>query len=424
LSRLLTAIALATCAAPLAGCGETTHHAPDDNVIYAVPADARAYVHLDRSSGDWKRARESLARLPAIETALLDLISRAPHPPGNGEAGIALLPGSDKPRVVEPGARPAKPSLGGLPGYQQLIEGLPARRFAHAYVSQGALGPLRRLDRSVTAVAAAADLDGDVMRIRLRAAHRRVVGPCSAGRGTSALLDIADPDAAFYAEVPSITCAIRALAARFDGVGAALGAFGRAAERRGGVSLEDELLPLLKSRGALIATPGKHAPTLTLIVDGVDETEALDILARLQPALIHLLGVGELGQAPTFGSTDVEGITAATARLAPGLELSYAAWDDRLVVSTSLDGIAAVRRAKGLPGSESFDAVLGDRPSEPSALVFLDLNQLLALGEQAGLAEDPRYLAVRDDLQKLRAAGAVLSREEKFTTAELTFQIP
>ena len=60
-----------------------------------------------------------------------------------------------------------------------------------------------------------------------------------------------------------------------------------------------------------------------------------------------------------------------------------------------------------------------------SALVFLDLNQLLTLGEQAGLAEDPRYLAVRDDLQKLRAAGAVVSREEeKFTTAELTFQIP
>ncbi len=190
------------------------------------------------------------------------------------------------------------------------------------------------------------------------------------------------------------------------------------------MSLEDELLPLLDRRGALVASPGKDAPVLTFILDDVEEEQALDILARLQPALIHLLGVEELGQAPTFGAAEVAGVTAATARLAPGLELSYAAFDDRLVVSTALQGIAAVRRADGLPGEDGFDAVLGDRPDAHSALLFLDLNQLLTLGEQAGLAEDPRYLAVRDDLQKLRAAGAVLSREEEFTTAELTFQIP
>ena len=92
--------------------------------------------------------------------------------------------------------------------------------------------------------------------------------------------------------------------------------------------------------------------------------------------------------------------------------------------SAPLPAETAIERAGGLPGTDAFEAVLGDRPSDPSALVFVDLIQLLALGEQAGLAEDPRYLAVRDDLQKLRAAGAVLSREEKFTTAELTFQIP
>ena len=183
-------------------------------------------------------------------------------------------------------------------------------------------------------------------------------------------------------------------------------------------------MPLLDHRGALIASPGENAPALTLVVDDVDEKHALDVLSRLQPALISLLGVRGLGQAPTFGSADVQGITAATAHLAPGLELSYAAWDGRLVVSTSLAGIATARKAEGLPGTDGFDAVLGDRPDSLSALVFLDLNQLLTLGEQAGLAEDPRYLALRDDLQKLRAAGAVLTREGEFTTAELTFQIP
>ena len=162
----------------------------------------------------------------------------------------------------------------------------------------------------------------------------------------------------------------------------------------------------------------------TLVIDDVDETKALDLLSRLQPALIRLLGTRELGQAPTFGSADVEGVTAATATIAPGLELSYAAFDGRLVVSTALAGIGAVKKAKGLSENDSFDAVLGDRPSQLSALVFLDLNQLLTLFEQAGLAEDPRYLAIRDDLQKLRAAGAVLSREGEFTTGELTFRIP
>jgi hypothetical protein len=217
---------------------------------------------------------------------------------------------------------------------------------------------------------------------------------------------------------------IRAVAARTDGGEAALERFARAARRQGDVSLDEELLPFLDKRGTLVATPGERSPAITLVVDDVDEAEALDLLARLQPVLIHLLQPQEFGQAPTFGSADVAGITAATAQLAPGLELSYAAWDDRLVVSTSLQGIRETRRAEGLSGEDAFESVLGDRPSEFSALLFLDLNQLLALGEQAGLAENSRYLAVRDDLQKLRAAGAVLSREEKFTTAELTFQIP
>ena len=201
--------------------------------------------------------------------------------------------------------------------------------------------------------------------------------------------------------------------------------FAQAAERQGGVSFEDEVMPLLEHRGALIASPGKVAPVLTFVLDDVQEEQALDVLSRLQPALIRLVGSEALGQAPTFGAAEVAGVTAVTAHLAPGLELSYAAWDGRLVVSTALQGIAAIRKEEGLPGTDGFDAVLSDLPAVLSALVFLDLNQLLTLGEQAGLAEDPRYLAVRDDLQKLRAAGAVVSREEEnFTTAELTFQIP
>jgi hypothetical protein len=407
-------------AVALAGCGEGS---TDDAVVGSVPANARAYLHLDRGSEDWDEAAESLGRLPAIEALVRDILSRQVNVPGDGQAGVVLLPGRDKPVVLTPDDPPAQKSLAVTPDYEDLLAGLPSQRLATLYLARPATGFLRSLDPTVTSAAAAADVDGDTMRIRAHVRHEGEPGRCAAIAGDD-LVDLADPEAALYVEVPSISCALRALAARSNDVRQVLRHLGRIAHARGGVSLEKEVLPLLDHRGALIATPGDPAPALTLVVDDVDETKALDVLAGLQPALITILGSRELGSAPSFGSADVEGVTAATAQLAPGLELSYAAWDGRLVVSTSLAGIAAVRRAKGLPGTDGFDAVLGDRPDELSALVFLDLNQLLTLGEQAGLAEDPRYLALRDDLQKLRAAGAVLTREGEFTTTELTFQIP
>jgi hypothetical protein len=422
LTRRLAATTLAGCALLLPGCGE---EATEDNVVDAVPAEAQAYIHMDRESGDWDDARESLAKLPALESGILDLLEGAVgNVPGESEAGVARVPGRDQPLVVGQDDAPATPSLDALDDYQTLVDGLPEQRFVHGYVSRDQAKGLRGLDASIASAAAGLDLDDGLARLRVRARHDRDAGPCSAGVSGDELLDLADPDAAVYLEVPSVTCAIRAVAGRVDGGEGALRTLARAARRQGNVSLDDEILPFLEKRGALIATPGKRAPTITLVVDDVDEAEALDLLARLQPAVIHLLQPQALGQAPTFGSAEVAGITAATARLAPGLELSYAAWDDRLVISTSLDGIRQIRRAEGLAENDAFEDVLGDRPDESSALLFVDLDQLLALGEQAGLAEDPRYLAVRDDLQKLRAAGAVLSREEKYSTAELTFQIP
>jgi hypothetical protein len=404
----------------LAGCGEGS---TDDAVVGSVPANARAYLHLDRGSEDWDDAVDSLGRLPAIEALVRDLLSRQVEVPGDEQAGVVLMPGRDKPLVLTAKDPPAESSLAVTPDYEDMLAGLPSQRIATLYLARSATGPLRSLDPTVTAAAAAADIDGDTMRIRARIRHEGEPGRCAAIVGDD-LVELADPEAAFYAEVPSIACALRALADRDKGAAATIRRIGRLATSEGGVSLQKELLPMLDHRGALIATPGDAVPTLTLVVDDVDETKALDVLSRLQPALIRLLGSRELGQAPTFGSADVEGVTAATAHIAPGLELSYAAFDGRLVVSTALAGIGAVRKAKGLSDNDAFEDVLGDRPDALSALVFLDLDQLLTLGEQAGLAEDPRYLALRDDLQKLRAAGGVLTREGEFTTAELTFQIP
>ena len=50
--------------APLAGCGGDT---TEDHVVASVPANARAYLHLDRGSDDWESASEALAKLPSLE---------------------------------------------------------------------------------------------------------------------------------------------------------------------------------------------------------------------------------------------------------------------------------------------------------------------------------------------------------------------
>jgi hypothetical protein len=425
---------------------------PRDRIVDAVPADARLYLHVDRDTAGWDDVRGALRRLPALEgrfRALLGDLAPAAGG-GDGERGIVLLAGRRGPLVLSvreaqrlvgrpglaggggggPAGRSERAdglgSLAGLPRYAELLRGLPQDRFAHLYASASATRGLRPVDPSLRELAAAASASGGRVHVRLRARHARPPGECGHDRRGGELLDLADDGAALYLELPSVACAIRALARNSVGARRVLDRLAGAAGRRSGVSVERELMPLLDRRGALIATPGERggAPAFTLVVDGVDEERALDLLARMQPALIALLGTQDLGQAPSFGATEVEGVTAATARLAPGLELSYAAWDGRLAVSTSLDGIAAARGDGGLAASDRFGGVLSDRPPDPSALLFLDLDQLLALGEQAGLAADERYLAIRDDLQKLRAAGAVLTREREFTTMELTFQIP
>ena len=66
-------------------------------------------------------------------------------------------------------------------------------------------------------------------------------------------------------------------------------------------------------------------------------------------------------------------------------------------------------------------------PESTDSLVFLDLRQLLALGEQTGLTAIPSLATVRDDLRRVRAAGAVVTNDPtnpSDTTAELFLQIP
>jgi hypothetical protein len=148
------------------------------------------------------------------------------------------------------------------------------------------------------------------------------------------------------------------------------------------------------------------------------------VLGRLQPVLVDLLRPQDSGATPGFSAQSVNGVNALTANLTPQLQLSYAAFDGDLVVSTALQGIGDAKKGQHLDTSKDFKLVLGDRPKNPSAVLFLDLKKVLALADQAGLGSNPTYAAIRDDLGKIGAAGAVLAREGTDIDAELRLKNP
>jgi hypothetical protein len=124
------------------------------------------------------------------------------------------------------------------------------------------------------------------------------------------------------------------------------------------------------------------------------------------------------------GETAVDGVTIHQVPLAPGLQIDFAVWDGLVVVSTGIDGIAAVvHHEHALPDSSTYQTALGDRPAAVTSLVFLDLTQLLRFGEQTGLMRGARYEALRPDLEKIRAVGLDSTSGGSDSTADLFLEI-
>lgn len=194
--------------------------------------------------------------------------------------------------------------------------------------------------------------------------------------------------------------------------------------KRAGVDLNRDVLPLLQGEVALWLAPAIPAPVLTLISATEDEKRTRAAFAKLQQPIARLLATPG-GDSPAWQERDLSGVSAFQLRLGAGVELDYAVFDAKLVVSTSLAGIRAVKDRKGsLADNESFDAVLGQRPKKVTSLVFLDFSQLLTLGERTGLSDSRSYLAVRDDLRKVKAVGAAATGSDTESTTELFIEIP
>ena len=118
----------------------------------------------------------------------------------------------------------------------------------------------------------------------------------------------------------------------------------------------------------------------------------------------------------------VGGLTAHSVRLSPTVDLTYAIEGSTLVVATDPAAVKQLASGEGgLDGEELFDRATDGFPGEVSMLGYLNLGGLIALGESAGLGEDPAYVSFASEIHKLRALGLAIqsSPEELSTDARL-----
>lgn len=326
------------------------------------------------------------------------------------------------------------------------LDDLPDERFAYAYLSGegartifGRRSALSSLDTFVnssasSAVTAAIGFEGGLASLTIRSEQDPSI-PGAQPAFFSALpqfgpeLDAdVGPDALAYLGLGDPSSSVESLLDRAKSTAPALvQAYNRASadlEKAGdGVSITDDLLPLLGTEAALsiepvagetaVETPGVLAPQgvpyVSLIADGVDSKAAAEDLADLQKPLEEALvpkGGEAAGQVAVFEPLQIAGIEAQSLNVSPNVELTYATYDDRLVVATKPIGIAQARDGgDGLADSTDYRGVTSGMPGDVSALVYLDLRDLLALGEQVGLAADPAYARLAPDLRTLQAAA-------------------
>jgi hypothetical protein len=401
---------------------------PADSIVLAAVADRPKAEALVARIGNLSSAREHRG-VPVIVA---------------GQTAIAFV-GDFLALGTEPAVRAAidrdagvGAALADAAPYARVLAGAPAGRTLAAYASGdgvrqvlaprggplGALGAL--LDRPGLEAAGGvlvAEPDG------LRAQVRLAGGAPRDAAFEPVLLERVPEDAAAYLGVRSAARLVR-LAERL-GAGRAVAAIRDAVAAESGVDFDGELLAPLSGEVAVAITgpaddptgSSGGAPVLTLKARTADAGRTESALARLQEPLARRLALP--GTAPGFKPEPVGGLEAYTLRVTPELAPSYAVSGDGVVLSTAPAGLEPPRGT--LAASAGFSSTIGDVPETTDSLVFLDLRQLLALGEQTGLTAIPSLATARDDLRRVRAAGAIVTNDPTHpsdTNAELFLQIP
>lgn len=222
---------------------------------------------------------------------------------------------------------------------------------------------------------------------------------------------------------PAINQALETAGAGAQGLAGSLRSLAQSLQKQAGVDPFRDLLPALGGQAALVAEPTAAAPYVSLIVDGVDEKKAGDALASLQGPLLRSLSAGA-AQVPSFQTRDVDGVSVHSVQVSPAIDLSYAIFDGMLVVSTQPEGVSQVRSSgDNLAGTSAFEDATDRLPDQVSALVFLNLEEVLGLAQRAGLAENPLYASLSEDISRVGSLGLAVQGSDQELRSELFLAI-
>jgi Protein of unknown function (DUF3352) len=174
-----------------------------------------------------------------------------------------------------------------------------------------------------------------------------------------------------------------------------------------GVSLEEDVFPLFAGETALYVRPGLFIPEVTLLTEVEDEAAAMTTLDSLVEGL-----AGYLPEASGAVEVEIAGVAAKEIPIAPPIALYYAAFDGRLVVTSSKDGIASLREdGDRLADDEDFRNALEEAgmPEETNGFAYVDLEDaipyVLGFAEQTGDEVPPLMRANLEPLQQLVVYG-------------------
>ena len=312
----------------------------------------------------------------------------------------------------------ATPALADAPGFGAALEGAsePVEAYFSARGLRGYVGAQGGAAAAVAALldhpklrAVGASLRADARGLRV---HVRRMG--AGGAEVRPRLVAGVPaDAVALLSGPSLAAAVQT--AQRAGAGAALATVRSALRARAALDLDRDLLGRLRGEFAAWIEPGSAAPQITLAARTSDPAGTREALARLQDPLARALAGNDAKL--TFDARPIAGADAFTLRVSDTFAPTYAVKGDTVLASTSPDGLAAyLGRRPRLRSARGFRAAVPRIPARIESLGFVDVRQLLALGEQTGLTAEV--------LRPVRAAAAVTEREKDDTTAELSFEIP
>lgn len=455
---LLAPLALAACGGGGGGGGEPASQSGETGAASVAPSGAPLFIsaNTDFQSDQWQQLEALADRFPALKKALADPDFQTGRDALGPEVALVVLRladfsndafigltqtkdeaklrqllerDSDSPAVVEEidgwqafadkrdtldrfkSARNAG-TLADDPLFADAVDGLPAERLLSIYVSGKALADaitsrLEKQDQAaelpdiarVDWLSAALETRDDGVALELRAKGNKVTEtPTYAPQ----LLD----------QVPAGVLAL----ASFKGVDKALDDLLKSElvqKQLGGADeflgeTRDKVIALFANEGALYVRPGSPIPEVTLLFQVTDEQQAAatvdELVTKVAPAL----------KAPPE-EVDLGGVPAK--KLALGsVNLYYAAFDGKLVVTTATTGISDLHRG-GTPVADDplFQGAVdaAGMPDETAGFLYVNFDDLLPLIQGfADLGNRPLSPQVRANLEPLRSLLLYASKDE------------